>query len=202
MVNKPSLNHINRSHQSIKSNQPTTHPNNTLSTPKTIYIHLLKGWTLEVHFSKPVFDLHSYNARIAGTAEGGIVWYLRPVAWNKVGIFFSFIDYFLGTNQHSTSTSTKRMPFPPLQNNTKHNPQNIPKGTRRLLVQGLTTPTRKDGIPLTATGMYVCRSMLIHTYIHTYVHGVDTDPYLSIPCRPSHRHTSIRKVNTPHPPPL
>lgn len=36
-------------------------------------------------FSKPVFDLHSFNARIVGTGEGGRAWYLQPEPWNTVG---------------------------------------------------------------------------------------------------------------------
>lgn len=36
-------------------------------------------------FSKPVFDLHSFNAHIVGTGEGGRAWYLQPEPWNTVG---------------------------------------------------------------------------------------------------------------------
>ncbi|TFJ85003.1 hypothetical protein NSK_003427 [Nannochloropsis salina CCMP1776] len=79
---------------------------------KTFEFPIYGGWTLEIHFNKPVFDLRSFNARIVGTGDGAKTYFMQPEYWNK----------------------------------------NIPTGTRRILVQGLTTPIGKDGIPLTADG--------------------------------------------------
>lgn len=70
------------------------------------------GWTLEVHFNKPVFELQSFNARIVGSGDGAKTYFLQPMYWNR----------------------------------------DIPKGNRRILVHGLTTPVVEDRIPLTATG--------------------------------------------------
>ncbi len=70
------------------------------------------GWTLELNFNKPVFDLHSFNAKVVGTANGAKSFFLRPMFWNR----------------------------------------NVPAGPRRLLVQGLTTPEKDDGVALVATG--------------------------------------------------
>ena len=57
-------------------------------------------------------SLHSFNAKIVGSADGARTYFLRPMAWNK----------------------------------------NIPTGVRRLLVQGLTTPEKDDGVNLEAKG--------------------------------------------------
>lgn len=70
------------------------------------------GWTLELNFNKAVFDLHSFNAKVVGMADGAKTYFLRPVFWNK----------------------------------------NVPAGPRRLIVQGLTTPEKDDGLTLEATG--------------------------------------------------
>ena len=41
------------------------------------------GWTLQINFSKPVLDLHSYNARILTITDGAQTYYLGPLPWNK-----------------------------------------------------------------------------------------------------------------------
>lgn len=42
--------------------------------------HILYGpWTIQLDFSKPVVDLHSYNAQLLGSTNGGRTYFLGPV---------------------------------------------------------------------------------------------------------------------------
>ncbi|EWM25993.1 hypothetical protein Naga_100531g2, partial [Nannochloropsis gaditana] len=48
---------------------------------KTFEFPIYGGWTLEIHFNKPVFDLRSFNARIVGTGDGAKTYFMQPEYW-------------------------------------------------------------------------------------------------------------------------